>query len=65
MGDDTRRVDDEIKRTWRSGGPTETTSVGLADPDTTDPDTTDSTDTGDADTTDTTDTGDTTDSTDS
>ena len=62
MGDDAHRVDDEIKRTWRSGGSAERTSVALADPDNADPDSTDtadgtdgtdSSDSSDADTTDT------------
>jgi hypothetical protein len=44
MADDTRPLDDEIKRTWRSGGSAETTSVALADPDGTDPDSTDTAD---------------------
>jgi hypothetical protein len=44
MADDNRQLDDEIKRTWRSGGSAETTSVALADPDGTDPDSTDTAD---------------------
>lgn len=43
MADETR-LDEEIKRTWRTGGSTETTSVALADPDSADPDSTDTAD---------------------
>ncbi len=65
MGDDTPRLDDEIKRTWRSGGAAETSSVALADPDSADPDSTDTADgTDGTDTSDSSD-ADTTDNTDS
>lgn len=58
MGDSTKRIDEEITRTWRKGEATGVTATALADPDSTDPDsdTTDSdsdtTDSSDADSTD-------------
>ena len=53
MADETPRLDDEIKRTWRDGEKTGSTAVGLADPDTTDSDA-DGTDGSDGDGTDNT-----------
>jgi hypothetical protein len=43
MGEGTKRIDEEIKRTWREGEATGVTATALADPDSTDPDS-DSTD---------------------
>ena len=53
MGDGTKRIDEEITRTWREGEASSTTATALADPDSADPDS-DSTDS-DADTTDSSD----------
>ena len=60
MGDDTKRIDEEIQRTWREGEATGTTATALADPDSTDPDS----DTTDADSDSTDSDSDTTDSSD-
>lgn len=60
MGDGSKRIDEEITRTWREGEATGVTATALADPDTTDADSdstdkdSDSTDT-DSDTTDSSD----------
>ncbi|HET7483288.1 MAG TPA: hypothetical protein VFK89_10545 [Actinomycetota bacterium] len=51
MAEDTPRIDEEIRRTWREGEEAGTTAVGLADPDTTDGDG-DGTDSSDGDTSD-------------